>query len=68
MTPRTNANRIRLVMIQGNVAALYENREQLCVFDGAGDTDPETVERVRNLTRKQAEQYKQEAQNEKAQS
>lgn len=60
--------RTRLVMIQGDSAALYEGREQLCVFDGASTTDEETVERVRKLSRNQAAQYKKGAQDEAAQS
>lgn len=63
-----NDKRIRLVMIQGDAAALYEGREQLCVFDGASDTDEQTIARVRMLTRKQAEEHKKAGQHEAAQS
>ena len=50
--------RTRLVMIQGDKAALYEGAEQLCVFDGALQADVEMVERVRKLSRNQAAEYK----------
>lgn len=68
MSKVLNDKRIRLVMIQGDSAALYEGREQLCVFAGANDTDADTIQRVRMLTRQQAEEHRKEAEREAAQS
>jgi len=38
---------MRLLLIQGDHCAIYENRKQLAIYTGATGLDPETAEQTR---------------------
>lgn len=38
---------MRLVLIQGNMCAVYEGRKQLAIYEGASELDTESVEILR---------------------
>lgn len=43
---------MRLLMIQGDMVAIYENRTRLAVFAGASEFDPTSAEQLRLASRK----------------
>jgi hypothetical protein len=51
-------NKQRLVMIQGDDAAVYEGTERLIIFQGAKDVEAETIEKIRVMPRDEIEKIK----------
>lgn len=53
-------NKQRLVMVQGDDAAVYEGAERLIIFQGAKEADAETIEKIRVMPRDEIEKIKAE--------